>query len=93
MFYFVSYIFVGISLGFYFSTKKKKERKSLATPEESEHLPVRCKTMNYIVLYPNSVFSTLTTEKVKNAHTIRGKSILKTIYIFKFLQVFFLAER
>lgn len=47
VFYFASCISVGISLGFYFSTKKKKnERKSLAKPEESEHLSIRCKTMN-----------------------------------------------
>ena len=36
----------GYCLRFYFSTKKKKERKIIAKPEESDHLPITGKRVN-----------------------------------------------
>lgn len=59
VFYFASYISVGISLGFYFSTKKKKERKK---NQRSLSIYLLDAKLWIVVLQPNSASSTLTTE-------------------------------
>ena len=47
VFDFASYIWVVIAYGFILALeRKKKERKIIAKPEESDHLPITCKRVN-----------------------------------------------